>query len=107
MILWGSCRGEMMKSEPWDLYILKCSDGTLYTGVTKDLKRRIKEHNAGHGARYTRGRGPVKLVYREKCKNHSAALVRECAIKALPRTKKKLIVRFSNGSPSHFKSSSV
>lgn len=75
--------------DAWNVYILKCADGTFYTGVTKDLKRRIKEHNAGHGARYTRGRGPVKLMYREKCKSHSAALIRECAVKALPRIKKK------------------
>ncbi len=78
--------------ELWHLYILECSDGTLYTGVTKDINRRIDQHNTGKGARYTRTRAPVKLVYHEECVSHSKALIRECAIKALPREQKKLLI---------------
>ena len=70
------------------VYILRCADGTLYTGITNDLPRRLAAHNAGRGAKYTRGRGPVELLYREPCPDKSAALKREAAIKALPRAAK-------------------
>ena len=70
------------------VYIVQCRDKTLYTGYTKNLKKRIQAHNAGKGAKYTRGRGPVALVYWEECKNKSLALSREAAIKKLPRDKK-------------------
>jgi len=73
----------------WFLYILECSDGTLYTGITNDLTRRTQKHNEGKGARYTRTRTPVKLVYYETCVNRSAALIREAAVKALPTHKKR------------------
>ncbi|KXK13972.1 MAG: GIY-YIG nuclease superfamily protein [Chloroflexi bacterium OLB14] len=69
-------------------YILKCSDGTLYTGWTVDVDRRVAQHNAGKGARYTKMRLPVKLVYVEEQPDKSTALKRERAIKALPRKKK-------------------
>jgi putative endonuclease len=82
------------KKEPWFLYILKCNDGSFYTGITKDIERRFKVHNQGKAAKYTRARLPVELLYREKCKNRTAALVRECAVKALPRKKKEEIVKF-------------
>ena len=72
----------------WVLYILECKDGTLYTGITDDLTRRIAQHNAGKGAKYTRGRAPLKLVYSEKCENHSQALKREIAVKRLTREEK-------------------
>lgn len=72
----------------WVLYILECGDGSLYTGITDDLERRLKAHAAGKGAKYTRGRGPVSLRYREECPDHSAALKREIAVKRLPRWKK-------------------
>ena len=72
----------------WQVYILQCRDETLYTGITDDLERRISRHNAGKGAKYTRGRGPVKLVYREECDDKSHALKREHAIKAMTRTEK-------------------
>ena len=72
----------------WQVYILQCSDGTLYTGITDDLSRRISMHNAGKGAKYTRGRGPVTLVYQESCPDKGGALRREHAIKSLPRAKK-------------------
>ncbi len=70
------------------VYILKCSDGTLYTGWTTDLKARIKTHNSGSGAKYTRARRPVSLAYYEEVSDRSAALKREAAIKKLPRNKK-------------------
>jgi len=73
-------------------YILKCSDSTLYTGWTTDIKRRVKQHNAGQGARYTRIRRPVKLVYAESLPDRSAAQKRELAIKRLPRAKKLMLI---------------
>lgn len=75
-------------SGEWYLYILRCGDGTLYTGITTDVERRFAAHAAGKGAKYTRGRGPLALVYREKCADHSAALKRELAVKALSREEK-------------------
>lgn len=72
----------------WYLYILECKDGSLYTGITDDVQRRLEAHRAGKGAKYTRGRGPLTLRYQEKCGSHSAALHREMEIKALPREKK-------------------
>lgn len=70
------------------VYILKCSDGTFYTGWTTDIEARVKTHNSGSGAKYTRGRRPVSLVYYEELPDRSAALKREAAIKRLPRNKK-------------------
>ena len=69
-------------------YILECSDGTFYTGWTNDPERRVAQHNKGKGARYTKTRRPVKLVYLEEQTDKSAALKRERAIKALPRKRK-------------------
>lgn len=70
------------------IYILKCSDDTLYTGYTNDLEKRIKTHNAKKGAKYTRGRTPVELLYFEEFEDKSSALKREIAIKKLSREKK-------------------
>lgn len=67
----------------WYVYIIRCSDGTLYTGVTKNLISRISRHNSGTGAKYTRGRLPVTLVYSEPANDHSSALRREYKIKQL------------------------
>lgn len=67
------------------VYIVKCADGTYYTGYTNDLKRRIKQHNAGEGAKYTKGRRPVELVHKESFKNRSKAMQREYEIKQLTR----------------------
>ncbi|MAS83325.1 MAG: hypothetical protein CMF44_01600 [Legionellales bacterium] len=72
----------------WTVYVLECSDGTLYTGITKDLTRRLDAHQKGHGAKYTRGRGPFKIFYKEKCKNSSIARKREIEIKKMKRTQK-------------------
>lgn len=78
----------------WYLYILRCGDDSLYTGITDDIQRRLAAHKAGKGAKYTRGRGPLELVYSEACGSHSDALKRELTIKALTRTEKmKLIAR--------------
>ena len=74
------------------VYILQCADGTLYTGSTNDPQRRLKVHNSGKGAKYTRSRLPVKLVYQEEQENWSAALRREAAIKKLSRAQKKTLI---------------
>lgn len=80
----------------WTVYILRCKDDTLYTGITDDLPHRLAAHNAGKGAKYTRGRGPVVLVYQEEAPDKSTALKREHAIKQLTRTEKlKLCKTFS------------
>ena len=79
------------------IYILRCSDDTLYTGITTDIDRRIKEHNTSlKGAKYTRYRRPVKLVYKEKQEDKSSALKREHEIKKMPRKGKLLLIERSN-----------
>jgi len=70
---------------PWFVYLLRCGDGTLYCGIALDVNARLETHRAGKGARYTRGRGPLDLVYVETCTTRSMALRRERAIKALGR----------------------
>ncbi len=70
------------------VYIVVCADGTLYTGYTTDVERRVAEHNEGAGARYTRGRTPVELVHAETFDTRSAACAREWEIKQLPRSRK-------------------
>jgi len=72
----------------WYCYLLRCADGTVYCGITNDLEKRLNAHNSGEGAKYTRGRTPVKLVYQETCEDKSAALKRELQIKRLPREAK-------------------
>lgn len=72
----------------WTLYILRCKDDSLYTGITNNLERRISQHEAGTGAKYTRGRGPFKLVYSEGCNDRSEASKRELEVKALSRKQK-------------------
>lgn len=70
------------------VYMLRCKDGSLYTGWTNDLEHRLAMHNSGRGAKYTRGRGPLELVYSEELSDKEAALRRECAIKKLRREQK-------------------
>ena len=72
----------------WWVYILRCGDGTLYTGIALDLDARLAQHRSGAGARYTRGRGPLELVYREPACTRAAASRREAAIKRRPRRAK-------------------
>ena len=72
----------------WIVYMLECADKTLYTGITNDLGRRMAKDEAGKGARYTKGRGPFRLVYQETCTGRAEASRRETAIKLLSRAKK-------------------
>lgn len=76
----------------WYVYILRCGDHTLYTGITTDVEKRLETHRAGKGAKYTRGRGPLVLVYREKCAGHSEALKREIEIKKMTRQEKEMLL---------------
>ena len=78
---------------PYYLYILRCGDDTLYTGITNDVAKRLAAHRSGKGAKYTRGRGPLRLVYQEEWADKSAALRRELAVKALPREKKLALIQ--------------
>ena len=75
------------------VYILKCADGTLYCGYTNDVKKRLATHQSGKGAKYTRGRLPVELVYYEEWETKSDALIRECEIKKMTRTQKEKLIK--------------
>ena len=77
-----------MEGKKWYLYILECRDGTLYTGITDDVPRRLARHNAGKGAKYTRGRGPLILRYQEELDTQGDALRRELEVKRLTRQEK-------------------
>ena len=77
----------------WQLYILRCADGTLYTGIAVDAEKRLAMHRSGRGAKYTKGRGPLELVYSEACETRGDALRREAAIKRLPRAKKLRLIK--------------
>ena len=83
----------------WTVYILRCGDGTLYTGCTNDLPRRLKAHQDGRGAKYTRSRPPVALAYQEAAADRSAALRREAAIKRLTRGEKLELIGEKGGNP--------
>ena len=76
----------------WYVYMLRCKDDTLYTGITDDVQKRFAAHRAGKGAKYTRGRGPLELVYTEEVLDKSAALKREIAIKRLTRAEKMKLI---------------
>lgn len=77
----------------WYLYILRCGDGTLYTGITTDVEKRLETHRLGKGAKYTRGRSPLELTYQEECGSHSEALKREAAVKKLSREQKEILIQ--------------
>lgn len=77
-----------MTLTPWILYILECADGTLYTGITNDMPTRLEKHAKGRGAKYTRGRGPFKVLHTESHATRSSALKREAEIKSLDRDQK-------------------
>jgi putative endonuclease len=81
--------------KPWYVYMVRCRDGTLYTGITTEVQRRLTQHNSDNalGARYTRGRRPVELVYVEAVPSRSAAGKREAAIKRLDRRRKRALIR--------------
>lgn len=75
----------------WQLYLVRCADGSLYTGIATDVERRFAEHQAGKGAKYLRGRGPLQLVYRQAAGDRSQALRLERAVKALRKTDKEAL----------------
>ncbi len=77
----------------WFLYVLKCGDGTLYTGITNDPPRRLAQHNNGTASRYTRSRRPVWLIYRERCRDKSSALKKEYRMKSLSRREKEEYIK--------------
>ncbi len=81
----------------WCLYILECGDATLYTGITNDLERRIAAHEAGTGAKYTKGRGPFKLLYTKTCTDRSEASKCEQTVKALNREEKLILISKGKG----------
>ncbi len=78
---------------PWSVYILRCGDQTLYTGISKDVQARLKAHRLGKGAAYTRGRGPLRLLYEERGLSLSQALSREAQIKKWPRAQKEELIK--------------
>jgi len=81
-----------MSSEPWFIYIAKCSDNTLYIGISNDVAKRINKHNSGKGAQYTKGRTPIKLLYQEEHLNKSEARKREIQLKGWSRKKKERLM---------------
>ncbi len=78
---------------PWHVYIIRCKDGLLYTGITNNLKRRVKQHNSGNGCRFTSCRSPVKLVFSQEVGDRREALKREAQIKQWPRARKISLIR--------------
>lgn len=82
----------MTKKPEWYVYLLRCRDNSLYCGITNDVKARLQKHNDGTGAKYTRGRGPVVLVYKKKMKTATEARKREVEIKKLTKTEKEALI---------------
>lgn len=80
----------------WKIYILRCGDGTLYTGMTDDLERRLEAHRSGKGAKYTRGRGPLEMVYHEVFSTKAEAMSREWHIKRMTRQEKLKLIENAN-----------
>ena len=76
----------------WYLYILRCKDNSLYTGITTDVEKRLETHRSGKGAKYTRGRTPLELVYSEVCGDRSMAQKREAAVKKMTRQQKEKLI---------------
>ena len=87
------------KKSSWWVYVVRCKDGTLYCGATNDLEARIEAHNSGLGAKYTRGRGPVELVFRRRLGSKSAAMIEEARIKRLTRAEKLSLFSLAPGRP--------
>lgn len=79
-------------ADGWKVYILRCGDGSLYTGITTDVQARLEVHRSGKGAKYTRGRGPLEVAYTEACPDKGTALRRELAIKALTKEEKEKLI---------------
>ena len=89
----GQDAGAQTTNKAWFLYLVRCADGSLYTGITNDVPRRCQQHNAGTASRYTRSRLPVELVYQESQASRSVALKRELAVKAMSREEKESLIR--------------
>lgn len=89
-------RASTAKPPAWTVYILRCGDGTFYTGIAKNVSSRLKRHQCGQGAAYTRAHLPVELIYQESKRTRSEALVREAAIKRLRRGEKEMLVWAKN-----------
>ncbi len=91
---WGLMENNMAPTSQmnWQVYIVICSDNTLYTGVTTDVERRLRQHQSGRGAKYFRGRQPLKLIYLESGHNRSTAIRKEAGIKKMERSKKCLLI---------------
>ena len=89
----GAANKRKPKASAWLLYVLKCWDGTLYTGIATDVLRRVQQHNNGTASRYTRSRLPVKLIFSERCRSRSQALKKEYALKQLSRKEKEEYIR--------------
>jgi putative endonuclease len=87
------CEVPVQRPEGWCVYLLRCGDGSLYCGVTNDLAARLAAHRSGRGARYTRGRGPLRLVWCEPAEGKGPALQREHAIKRLTAKGKRALIR--------------
>lgn len=87
----------MTDSGNWQVYVVRCRDGSLYTGITRNIPKRMTAHNGGVGAKYTRSRLPVELAYSESVSDKSAALRREAAIKSLSRAEKMLLIENYSG----------
>jgi putative endonuclease len=83
----------------WYVYLARCADGTLYCGIARDVAARIAQHDAGTGAKYTRGRGPLSVVYVRRCRDKRTALRAEHAIKRLSRSRKEALIRTGAGLP--------
>jgi len=81
------------QSPVWFIYLIRCHNGNLYTGISTDVARRFSEHQAGKGAKYLRGKGPLQLVYQRKIGSHSEALKAEISVKKLPRQAKENMLR--------------
>ena len=87
---------KILEEEHFFVYILKCSDGTYYTGITNNIVNRLDKHNLGKGAKYTRGRLPVVLMYVNKCQNKSEALKKEIKIKKMTKVNKNKLIDLYN-----------
>ena len=81
----------------WEVYVLRCGDGSLYTGIARDAEARLRQHATGKGARYTRGRGPLAMVHLESAASHGDALRREAAIRKLGRAGKEALISQASG----------
>jgi predicted GIY-YIG superfamily endonuclease len=84
---------DAVSEDVWFVYVLRCADGSLYTGITRDVSRRCRQHNAGTASRYTRSRRPTELVYQETYSGQGLALRREAVVKAMSRRQKEALIR--------------